>query len=219
MRRILSCKALFITPTFAWKINPIILWCADCNNKRFGPIEETDTHTDSFHCHHTCINSDLTCLVSFLSLRCCSRLSISSGGMGSPEQVWGWALWAGRPGPFLVLSCFLHLARLFWNQTWKIKGEALNMHTQIVKFLRNQQPIDWINHCKVFISAIVCRADCFKQLWNAFFVGQKFNDLPQFCQIEALFFAWRHRPCIDYQIKSSSNITLRGREYWKHGSA
>ena len=155
--------------------------------------------------HHMYINSDLTCLVSFLSLRCCSRLSISSGGMGSPEQVWGWALCAGRPGPFLVLSCFLHLARLFWNQTWKQKEGRY-----ICNILRNQQPIDWINHCKVFISAIVCRADCFKQLWNAFFVGQKFNDLPQFCQIEALFFGRRHRPCIDYQIKSSSSITLRG---------
>ena len=51
------------------------------------------THTDSFHCHHTFSHMyKLTCLVSFLSLRCCSRLSISSGGMGSPEQVWGWAL-------------------------------------------------------------------------------------------------------------------------------
>ena len=59
--------------------------------------------------------------MSFLSLLCCSLLSISSGGMGSPEQVWGCALWAGRPGPFFVLSSFRHLARLFWNQTWKTK--------------------------------------------------------------------------------------------------
>ena len=175
------------------------------------PVRQTDTQTVSLY-HSWCISTDrkLTCRVSFLSLLCCSRLSISSGGIGSPEQVWGWALWAGRPGPFLVLSCFLHLARLFWNQTWQQKRRVKNMFIfTLVNSRRNQRPIDWINHCKVFISVIVCRADCFKQLWNAFFVGQKFNDLPQFCQIEALFFARRHRPCIDYQIKSSSNITLR----------
>ena len=175
---------------------------------RRAPVRQTDTQT-VFLCHTWCISTDsklwLTCLVSFLSLRCCSRLSISSGGMGSPEQVWGWALCAGRPGPFLVLSSFLHLARLFWNQTWQQKK---HFHSSKFIFWRNQRPIDWINHCKVFISATVCRADCFKQLWNAFFVEQKFNDLPQFCQIEALFFARRHRPCIDYQIKSrSSRIT------------
>ena len=33
-------------------------------------------------------------------------------------QVCGCALCAGRPGPFLVLSCFRHLARRFWNHTW-----------------------------------------------------------------------------------------------------
>ena len=88
----------------------------------------TDTQTVSI-CHSWCINTDgkLTCRVSFLSLLCCSRLSISSGGMGSPEQVWGWALCAGLPGPFLVLSSFLHLARLFWNQTWQRERRVKNM--------------------------------------------------------------------------------------------
>lgn len=41
----------------------------------------------------------------------------SSIGIGSPEQVCGWALCAGRPGPFLVCSFFRHLARKFWNHT------------------------------------------------------------------------------------------------------
>ncbi len=59
----------------------------------------------------------LTCRMSLRSRRCCSRRLISSGGMGSPLQVWGWALWAGRPGPFFVLSSFRHLARRFWNHT------------------------------------------------------------------------------------------------------
>lgn len=45
----------------------------------------------------------------------------SAGGIGSPEQDWGWALWAGRPGPFFVCSFFLHLARRFWNHTWNQK--------------------------------------------------------------------------------------------------
>lgn len=41
----------------------------------------------------------------------------SFGGIGSPEHDCGWALWAGRPGPFFVCSFFRHLARRFWNQT------------------------------------------------------------------------------------------------------
>ena len=36
---------------------------------------------------------------------------------GSPEQVWGCALWAGRPGPFFVFSFFLYFALLFWYHT------------------------------------------------------------------------------------------------------
>lgn len=41
----------------------------------------------------------------------------SSGGIGSPLQLCGWALWAGLPGPFFVCSFFLHFARRFWNHT------------------------------------------------------------------------------------------------------
>lgn len=48
-----------------------------------------------------------------------SFLLNSSGGIGSPLQLWGWALCAGLPGPFFVCSFFLHFALLFWNHTWK----------------------------------------------------------------------------------------------------
>lgn len=58
-----------------------------------------------------------SCLRSFFSLRSDSRLSISAADKGSPEQVWGCELWAGRPGPFLVFSFLRHFARRFWNQT------------------------------------------------------------------------------------------------------
>lgn len=54
---------------------------------------------------------------SFFRRRARSRARSSAGGMGSPEQDWGWALWAGRPGPFFVCSFLRHLARRFWNQT------------------------------------------------------------------------------------------------------
>lgn len=54
---------------------------------------------------------------SFFRRRARSRARSSAGGIGSPEQDWGWALWAGRPGPFFVCSFLRHLARLFWNQT------------------------------------------------------------------------------------------------------
>ena len=40
-----------------------------------------------------------SCFCRFFSSRSFSRFSISSGGMGSPEQVMGWALCAGLPGP------------------------------------------------------------------------------------------------------------------------
>lgn len=62
-----------------------------------------------------CFSKDLS---SFFSLRSRSFRSNSSAGIGSPEQVCGWALWAGRPGPFFVCSFFRHLARRFWNQTF-----------------------------------------------------------------------------------------------------
>lgn len=58
---------------------------------------------------------------SFFLLLARSRARSSAGGMGSPEQDCGWALWAGRPGPFLVCSFFRHFALRFWNQTWKEK--------------------------------------------------------------------------------------------------
>ena len=61
----------------------------------------------SFFC---CFSSDLR---SFLSLRSRSLRSNSSAGIGSPEQVCGCALCAGRPGPFFVCSFLRHLARRF----------------------------------------------------------------------------------------------------------
>ena len=52
----------------------------------------------SFFC---CFSS---CFINLRSLRLASFRMSSSWEMGSPEQVWGWALWAGRPGPFLVFD-------------------------------------------------------------------------------------------------------------------
>lgn len=48
-----------------------------------------------------------------------SLARISSGGIGSPEHVCGWALWAGRPGPFFVCSLFRTFA-LKENVRWVI---------------------------------------------------------------------------------------------------
>lgn len=48
-----------------------------------------------------------------------SRACSSGSGIGAPLQLCGCALWAGRPGPFLVCSFLRHLARRFWNQTCK----------------------------------------------------------------------------------------------------
>lgn len=59
-----------------------------------------------------------SCLRSFRSFRWSSRFKISSLERGSPEQVCGCELCAGRPGPFLVFSFLRHFARLFWNQTY-----------------------------------------------------------------------------------------------------
>ena len=61
-----------------------------------------------------CLSKDLR---SFFSLRSLSLRRSSSSGIGSPLQVCGCALCAGRPGPFLVCSFFLHFARRFWNHT------------------------------------------------------------------------------------------------------
>lgn len=66
-----------------------------------------------------CCRSKL--LSNFFCRRSRSLRRNSSAGIGSPEQVTGCALWAGRPGPFLVCSFFLHFARRFWNHTCKIK--------------------------------------------------------------------------------------------------
>ena len=83
----------------------------------------------------------VTCRISFFSLLCCSRLSISSGGIGSPLHVWGWALWAGLPGPFFVLSSFRHFARRFWNQTCNF-WQLLKLCVKCCFSLRNQ---DWVD--------------------------------------------------------------------------
>lgn len=53
-------------------------------------------------------------------IRLSSRMRSSSSGIGTPLHVrpgCSRACWAGRPGPFLVFSRFLHLARRFWNHT------------------------------------------------------------------------------------------------------
>lgn len=60
-------------------------------------------------------------LSNFFCLRSRSLRRSSSAGIGSPEHVTGCALCAGRPGPFLVCSFFLHLARRFWNHTYQKK--------------------------------------------------------------------------------------------------
>ena len=68
-----------------------------------------------------------------LLLRSRSFRSSSSAGIGSPEQVWGWALCAGRPGPFLVCSFLRHLARRFWNHTCFLKRKKENkMHPLVL---------------------------------------------------------------------------------------
>jgi len=63
-----------------------------------------------------------SCFRRFFASRCSSRLSSSSGGMGSPLQVCGCALCAGRPGPFFVCSRLRHFARRFWNHTCNHTG-------------------------------------------------------------------------------------------------
>ena len=62
-----------------------------------------------------------SCFFLFFSSLSCSLRLISSSSSGTPLQVWGWALCAGRPGPLRVCSFFRHLARRFWNHTWKHK--------------------------------------------------------------------------------------------------
>lgn len=65
-------------------------------------------------------------------------LALSSlGGIGSPEQVWGWALCAGRPGPFFVCSFFLHFARRFWNQTYY----NTKIHTNYYYYLNSKHKL------------------------------------------------------------------------------
>ncbi len=99
----------------------------------------------SFAC---CFSS---CLLIFRSLRWISRLTSSSGDKGSPEHDWGWALCAGLPGPFLVWSSFRHLARRFWNHTWK------NTHKRSKK-----ANVSWIQtgslHARVLL--LLCFAGC-----------------------------------------------------------
>lgn len=69
-------------------------------------------------------SSRRSCFRFFFSILLSSLRAISSGSMGSPLQLVGWALWAGRPGPFFVFSFFLHLALRFWNHTCgEKKGE------------------------------------------------------------------------------------------------
>jgi len=80
-----------------------------------------------------CCRSKL--LSNFFCRRSRSLRRNSSAGIGSPEQVTGCALWAGRPGPFLVCSFFLHFARRFWNHTCKIKFVIY------CKFIPNLLPI------------------------------------------------------------------------------
>ncbi len=63
------------------------------------------------------LSSLRSCFRFFFSTRSNSRRAISSGSIGSPLQVVGWELWAGRPGPFFVFSFLRHLARRFWNHT------------------------------------------------------------------------------------------------------
>lgn len=78
-----------------------------------------------------CLSS---CFLSFFSRLSLSLRSISSGGIGSPEQVCGWALCAGRPGPFFVFSFFRHLARRFWNHTWKEETNIMNVGYSDIDF-------------------------------------------------------------------------------------
>jgi len=47
-----------------------------------------------------------------------SRRHSSSGGIGTPLQVNGRTLCAGRPGFLRVCSFLRHLARRFWNHTF-----------------------------------------------------------------------------------------------------
>ena len=72
-----------------------------------------------------CFSSDLS---SFFSLRSRSFRSSSSAGIGSPEHVCGWALWAGRPGPFFVCSFLRHLALRFWNHTCLCQKEIIEIN-------------------------------------------------------------------------------------------
>jgi hypothetical protein len=62
-----------------------------------------------------------------------SRAFSSFGGIGSPEQDWGCALWAGRPGPFFVCSFFRHFARRFWNQTCNNKKIMFNLYIGLIR--------------------------------------------------------------------------------------
>ena len=70
-----------------------------------------------FTCSFFCCFSN--CFNNFFSRLSRSFLSSSSGEMGSPEQVCGCALCAGRPGPFFVFSFLRNLARRFWNHTYQ----------------------------------------------------------------------------------------------------
>ena len=83
----------------------------DSHSRRKVVMSTTIPFAASFRC---CRSSDFR---SFFSRRSRSLRSSSSSGMGSPLHVCGWALCAGRPGPFFVCSFLRHLARRFWNQT------------------------------------------------------------------------------------------------------
>lgn len=74
------------------------------------------------------LRSLFSCFRFFFSILSSSLRAISSGSMGSPLQVVGWELCAGRPGPFFVFSFFLHLALRFWNQTYTPKKSNIHFH-------------------------------------------------------------------------------------------
>ena len=87
MRRLLSCKALFITPTFAWKINPHhLVMCRleqeICPNRR-------DRHTN----RQFSWSSRITCILTLIwpvwwvsSLSAAARVSRSPRGVWAPRS-------------------------------------------------------------------------------------------------------------------------------------
>lgn len=108
-RNLLPC----LLPPADWPDNLLRCWVS--HSARRLAMSTWMPLSASFFC---CFSKDLS---SFFSLRSRSFRSNSSAGIGSPEQVCGWALWAGRPGPFFVCSFLRHLARRFWNHTYFIR--------------------------------------------------------------------------------------------------